>query len=358
VSKRILVTGGAGFISSNFIHHLLAKTPYEVVSLDALTYAGNVDNLSGAMSHERLSFVQGDIRDADLVRDFLGMREFKYTGGIAEFIKHLNRGKATLHDKPIYMEADKDQVHIEIGLQYNDGYSESVFSFANNINTIDGGTHLSGFRTSLTRTINYAGQQSAYSAERSVQLVITAVLISRFDARVQGDGVQLSWNVETDENIRGYLVYRTTAGGNERPIMAAPLAATTASYTDTDVQGGTRYTYVLAALREDGTEVRSAPASATTPSIAFSIEPNAPNPFRDSTRIPFTLDAASHVNVRVYDVTGALIATLFDGSMSEGRHEVGWGGHNAAGNLVATGAYFCTLTAGKRMLSMKMLLVR
>ena len=64
-----------------------------------------------------------------------------------------------LHDKPIYMEADKDQVHIEIGLQYNDAYSESVFSFANNINTVDGGTHLSGFRTSLTRTINYAGQQ-------------------------------------------------------------------------------------------------------------------------------------------------------------------------------------------------------
>jgi DNA gyrase subunit B len=85
--------------------------------------------------------------------------EFKYTGGIAEFIKHLNRGKQTLHDKPIYMEADKDQVHIEIGLQYNDAYSESVFSFANNINTVDGGTHLSGFRTSLTRTINYAGQQ-------------------------------------------------------------------------------------------------------------------------------------------------------------------------------------------------------
>ena len=59
------------------------------------------------------------------------------------------------------MEADKDQVHIEIGLQYNDAYSESVFSFANNINTVDGGTHLSGFRTALTRTINYAGSRWA-----------------------------------------------------------------------------------------------------------------------------------------------------------------------------------------------------
>jgi len=85
--------------------------------------------------------------------------EFKYNGGISEFIKHLNRGKTVLHDKPIYMEADRDGVVMEIGLQYNDAYSETVFSFANNINTVDGGSHLSGFRTSLTRTINYAGQQ-------------------------------------------------------------------------------------------------------------------------------------------------------------------------------------------------------
>jgi DNA gyrase subunit B len=85
--------------------------------------------------------------------------EFKYNGGIAEFIKHLNRGKQVLHDKPIYMEDDRNNVHMEIGLQYNDAYSESIFSFANNINTVDGGTHLSGFRTALTRTINYAGQQ-------------------------------------------------------------------------------------------------------------------------------------------------------------------------------------------------------
>ena len=65
--KRILVTGGAGFIAANFIRHLLRATPYEVVSLDALTYAGNVENLADVMSHERLSFVHGDIRDVDLV---------------------------------------------------------------------------------------------------------------------------------------------------------------------------------------------------------------------------------------------------------------------------------------------------
>jgi dTDP-glucose 4,6-dehydratase len=66
-SKRVLVTGGAGFISSNVVRHLLDTTPYEVVSLDALTYAGNLENLEDVLSHERLSFVHGDIRDADLV---------------------------------------------------------------------------------------------------------------------------------------------------------------------------------------------------------------------------------------------------------------------------------------------------
>jgi DNA gyrase subunit B len=91
--------------------------------------------------------------------------EFHYSGGIAEFIKHLNRGKAVLHDKPIYFEGERElpnggMLTMEVALQYNDGYSESVFSFANNINTVDGGSHLSGFRSALTRTINFYGQQA------------------------------------------------------------------------------------------------------------------------------------------------------------------------------------------------------
>lgn len=72
MSKRVLVTGGAGFISSNFICHLLEATEHEVVTLDALTYAGNLENLADVMSHERLSFVHGDIRDAGLVRELVG----------------------------------------------------------------------------------------------------------------------------------------------------------------------------------------------------------------------------------------------------------------------------------------------
>jgi dTDP-glucose 4,6-dehydratase len=71
MTKRVLVTGGAGFISSAFVHHLLEATSYEVVSLDALTYAGNLENLADVMAHERLSFVHGDIRDRELVRQLV-----------------------------------------------------------------------------------------------------------------------------------------------------------------------------------------------------------------------------------------------------------------------------------------------
>ncbi len=86
--------------------------------------------------------------------------EFYYKGGIAEFVKHLNKNKTTLHDKPIYFEKESEALSIEVAIQYNDGYDEKVYSFANNINTVDGGTHLSGFRSAFTRTINAYAQSS------------------------------------------------------------------------------------------------------------------------------------------------------------------------------------------------------
>src|SRR5215510_7605895 len=86
--------------------------------------------------------------------------EFYYKGGIAEFVKHLNKNKSTLHDKPIYFEKEGESLSIEVAIQYNDGYDEKVYSFANNINTVDGGTHLSGFRSAFTRTINAYAQSS------------------------------------------------------------------------------------------------------------------------------------------------------------------------------------------------------
>jgi DNA gyrase subunit B len=86
--------------------------------------------------------------------------EFYYKGGIAEFVKHLNKNKSPLHDEPLYFELVSDELSIEVSMQYNDSYDEKIFSFANNINTVDGGTHLSGFRGAITRTINAYAESS------------------------------------------------------------------------------------------------------------------------------------------------------------------------------------------------------
>ena len=80
--------------------------------------------------------------------------EFKYNGGINEFVEHLNKNKTALHQQVIHLNGRSENVDIDIAIQYNDGYNENIFSFVNNINTIDGGSHLAGFKSALTRCIN------------------------------------------------------------------------------------------------------------------------------------------------------------------------------------------------------------
>ena len=140
--------------------------------------------------------------------------EFFYSGGISEFIKHLNRGKAVLHDKPIHFEGDRElpnggKLTIEVALQYNDSYSDNVFSFANNINTVDGGSHLSGFRSALTRSINAAAQASGLFKDQKENLTgddvregLTAVVSVKlpqpqFEGQTKG---------KLNSDIQGYVV--------------------------------------------------------------------------------------------------------------------------------------------------------
>ena len=156
-TSKLKKTGAVKAKTGTKVRFLPDKSIFTVTEYNFDTLAQRLREL--AFLNKGLLITLTDERTTDPKTGEAKAVEFKYNGGIAEFIKHLNRGKQVLHDKPIYMEAERSGVVMEIGLQYNDGYSESVFSFANNINTVDGGSHLSGFRMALTRTINYAGQQ-------------------------------------------------------------------------------------------------------------------------------------------------------------------------------------------------------
>jgi DNA gyrase subunit B len=98
-----------------------------------------------------------DLRDETREKEI----PFQYDGGITDFIRHLNRTRTVLHPDPVYITSSRDRTQVDVAFQYNDGYSESLFAFANSVNTVEGGTHLSGFRAALTRTINsYANQNN------------------------------------------------------------------------------------------------------------------------------------------------------------------------------------------------------
>ncbi len=100
-----------------------------------------------------------------------GQRDtFLYKGGIVDFVKHLNENKDALHRKPVFFEHDSDEGAVEIAMQWNSSYQESVFSFANNINTHEGGSHLSGFRSALTRTLNAYARNKGVLKEKDENL--------------------------------------------------------------------------------------------------------------------------------------------------------------------------------------------
>ncbi|MGB9415820.1 MAG: DNA topoisomerase (ATP-hydrolyzing) subunit B [Acidobacteriaceae bacterium] len=178
------------------IHFLPDKSIFTVTEFNYDTLAQRLREL--AFLNKGLLITLTDERVTDPKTGESKRAEFRYAGGIAEFVKHINKGKQVLHDKPIHMEAARDSVEIDIALQYNDSYSETVFSFANNINTVDGGTHLSGFRTALTRTINSAGQSfglfkdvkenlSGYDVREGLVAVISVKLSQpQFEGQTKG----------------------------------------------------------------------------------------------------------------------------------------------------------------------------
>jgi len=155
--------------------------------------------------------------------------EFSYKGGIASFVEHLNKNKTPIHPKPIFMRGERDGVVAEIALQYNDGYNEIVFSFANSINTLEGGTHLSGFRSALTRTINnYAAkviskEQVALSGDdvREGLTAVVSVKLSR--PQFEGQTKTKLGNSEVKGIVEAMLNEKLSACFEETPGVARKI---------------------------------------------------------------------------------------------------------------------------------------
>ena len=129
----------------------------------------NFDTLSQRL--RELAFLNKGIRIQFLDERTGKKHDFQYEGGISSFVKYLNENKTVLHPAPVYHTREREKVIVEFSLQYNDGYVENVFSFVNNINTIEGGTHLIGFRAALTRTINhYAEREGMLKSLKDISL--------------------------------------------------------------------------------------------------------------------------------------------------------------------------------------------
>ena len=146
-------------------------------------------------------------------------RSFYFEGGLVSFVRHLNRGRDVLHPRPIYAERRDGATQIEVAIQYNDGYAESVFAFANNINTVDGGTHVTGFRAALTSSLNDYARKNAILKDNDANLSgddvregLTAVVsVKLTDPQFEGQTKAKLGNAE----VKGQVQAAVTEGINQ-----------------------------------------------------------------------------------------------------------------------------------------------
>ncbi len=152
---------------------------------------------------------------------------FRYDGGIREFVRHLNKNKVVLHPDPIYFEKEQDGVAVEIALQYNDGYAEAVLTYANDINTIEGGTHLSGFRSALTRVVNGYGRankllkdEDAMSGDDIREGLVAVVSVKVPDPQFEGQTKTKLGNGEVEGIVSSVVNERLATFFEETPAVA------------------------------------------------------------------------------------------------------------------------------------------
>jgi DNA gyrase subunit B len=158
---------------------------------------------------------------------------FLYEGGIREFVQFLNKNRTPINEKPIVMNGERDGIAVEIALQWNDGYSETTYSFANNINTAEGGTHLSGFRAALTRTINYYASKSNLSEKLAESISgddiregMTAIISIKIpQPQFEGQTKTKLGNTEVKGIVEGIVNDRLGAFLEETPAVSRRIVA-------------------------------------------------------------------------------------------------------------------------------------
>lgn len=159
------------------------------------------------------------------------MHSYCYEGGIVSFVEYLNRNREALHENPIYVEGHKEHIHVEVALQYNDSYSENIYSFANNINTHEGGTHESGFKSALTRIINdYAKKHSLLKGAESnltgddVREGITAIISVKIpEPQFEGQTKTKLGNSEARSIVESLFSEKLTEFLDENPNVARSI---------------------------------------------------------------------------------------------------------------------------------------
>ena len=154
-------------------------------------------------------------------------KEYHYEGGIVSFVEYLNKNKTCLFEKPIYIEGVKDTSTVEVALQWNDGYTENVFSFANNILTPEGGTHLTGFRTALARVINAYGREKKILKDADANLTsddvregLTAIVsVKLVEPQFEGQTKSKLGNSEIRPLVDGMVAAKLTDVFEENPSI-------------------------------------------------------------------------------------------------------------------------------------------
>ncbi|HKW13432.1 MAG TPA: FlgD immunoglobulin-like domain containing protein [Candidatus Krumholzibacteria bacterium] len=185
------------------------------------------------------------------------------------------------------------------------------------------------------------------------------VLFANISARSTDQGAMVSWNLQADEPVSGFEVYRREPrGGDARRLNDVLLDEGTRTYLDSSISRGTRYDYFVAAVLPDGRRIQSQVAAVETEPLRLSLKQNYPNPFNPRTTISFTVPSLQTISVSVYDVEGRLVSVLLNGEVPAGEHSVTWNGRNQAGMPVASGVYLCLLKAHGQQQTQKMILLK